>query len=298
MADGGDLILPVHIVTGTKPGPTLCLTAALHGDETGSIVTVMEIVNKTNVDELSGTIVVVSVCNPPGLEALTYHTPMDGKNLEVHVFPGDKQGSLSERIAYVLGSEIVTKGKVDVHIDVHAPPLSSAIDMNYLYIASRQYEELCLVQGYEVNYRGPEGGLPGSFVEHAIGEGIQSAHSNGYVRDIENVMKHLGMISGELVLPDRQFITQAPRIEYRPTHGGMLYPEFSLEQYPDQIVAEGTLLARVFSPYTFEELERFVAPCDAAVFFWPIGKRRFNPGEWAFVLGRMEDAEWVRGSPV
>jgi predicted deacylase len=31
---GGDLTLPLHVATGAKPGPTLAITAAVHGDET------------------------------------------------------------------------------------------------------------------------------------------------------------------------------------------------------------------------------------------------------------------------
>jgi uncharacterized protein len=300
MADGGDLSLPVHIVTGTTPGPTLCLTAALHGDEVDSISTVREIVTGVDVNELSGTIVAVPVCSPPGLEAWTYNTPMDGMHMDAHAFPGDRHGTLTQQIAYAIAHEIVTPDRVDVLIDVHSTPRSFSVEMKYLYVSpaegevGRRSEELALVQGYEILYRGAAGANAGSLVAYAASRGIPSAYSNGNVRDIENVMKHLGMIAGEPILPDRQFITQPPRTEFRPMSGGLIYPEFSLEQFPDQIVPEGTVLGRVISPYTFEEVERFVAPFEAAVSLWCVGRRRFNPGDFAYLIGRIDDVEWIR----
>jgi hypothetical protein len=102
------------------------------------------------------------------------------------------------------------------------------------------------------------------------------------------------MIEGDPILPDRQFITQPPRLELRPRHGGMIFPEFSLEKYPDQIVPEGTLLGRVMSPYTLEEVDRFVAPFEAAVLFWYEGNHRCNAGDYGYVLANMKDVEWIR----
>jgi predicted deacylase len=296
MADGGDLRLPVHIVTGTKPGPTLCLTAALHGDESDSIIAVMDVVKKTDPTQLAGTIIAAPVCNPPSFEACTYNTPMDGMHLDFHAFPGDDHGTISQQIAHALVSEIVSKEWVDVLIDVHATPRSFSVEMNYLYISpgSEANRELALVQGYAVNYLGPEGATAGSLTSYATELGIPNSYSNGRVRDIENVMKQYGMIEGEPVLPDKQFITQPPRTELRPKNGGIVFPEFSLEEYPDQIVPAGTVLGRLVSPYTFEQLEEFVAPWEAAVSLWCVDQRRFNPGAFAYILGKMDDVEWVR----
>jgi hypothetical protein len=100
------------------------------------------------------------------------------------------------------------------------------------------------------------------------------------------------MIPGEPELPARQLICGAPRTDLRPSHGGLLYPEFSPDDYPGQIVPAGTVMARVINPYTFEQLEELVAPHEGAVFWWRVGIRKCNPGEYAYSLGRMEDAEW------
>jgi hypothetical protein len=298
MANGADLVLPVHILTGTKPGPTLLLTGAMHGDQTDSIVIIKEIIETTDVKQLAGTIVAIPVTNPLAFEAGTFVTPIDGVNLEYQAFPGVRNGSTGQQIAYALSQEVLRKDRVDYHIDVHAAPVSMHIELGYDYASpGTQNEELTKAQGYEVIYRGAENALPGSLVQHSIDQGIPVSHSNGFLRDLHNVLKHLHMIPGQPVLPDRQFITQAPRYDLRPSHGGMLYPEFSLEKYPDQIVPEGMLMGRVVNPYTFEELERLVAPFEGAVFWWRVGNRKCNPGEYAYSLGRMDTAEWIRGGP-
>jgi predicted deacylase len=301
MLDGGDLAIPIHIVTGTKPGPTLCLTAALHGDETDSISVVMDILARVDVNDLSGTIVALPVANPPALEFSKYYNPCDGMNLDFQAFPGNPRGTLTQQIAAAL-AEIVTKENVDALVDVHSVPRSfPGLRMNYLYItpaegdAARASEELALVQGYEILYRGAPEVTPGSFVRHAIGQGVPASYSNGDVQGIENVMRHLGMIEGEVVLPDRQLITQPPRLDLRPRHGGIVFPEFSLEQYPDQIVPEGTLLGRVISPYTLEELDRMVAPFEAAVLFWYEGRRPCQAGDYGYVVAALDGVERVRG---
>jgi uncharacterized protein len=300
MLDGGQVAIPIHIVTGTRPGPTLCLTAAVHGDETDSIASVIAILERLDVDELAGAVVAIPVANPPALEFNNYYNPRDGMNLDFHAFPGSARGTLTGRIAEVLG-EIVTNDKVDALIDVHSVPRSfPGLRMNYLYITpatgeiGRQSEDLCLVQGYEVIYRGAPEITPGSFVGHAIAQGVPASYSNGSVQGLENVLRHLGMMAGEPVLPDRQFITQPPRLDLRPRNGGIVFPEFSLEAYPEQIVPEGTLLGRILSPYTLEEVDRMVAPFEAAVLFWYEGVHPCHAGDYGWVIAAMEGAEWVR----
>jgi uncharacterized protein len=293
-ANGSDLMLPVHIVTGVKPGPTLLLTGAMHGDQTDSIVHLKTIVETTDVNELAGTLVVIPVTNPPAFEAGTFVTPIDGVNLEFQAFPGVRNGSTGQQIAYAISSEVLLREKIDAHIDVHGPPVSMHIDIGYNYMSpGAPNEELTKAQGYEVMYRGAENGLPGSLVQHSIDQGIPVSHSNGRLQDLHNVMKHLGMVSGEPSLPRKQLITNAPRTDLRPKHGGMLYPKFSVEAYPDQIVPEGTVMARVVNPYTFEELEQLTAPHEGVVFWWRVGIRKCNPGEYAYSLGRLTDAEWI-----
>jgi hypothetical protein len=113
------------------------------------------------------------------------------------------------------------------------------------------------------------------------------------LKGITNVMKHLGMLDGEPDLPAR-FLTFAGR-GYRaiPSVGGYLLPEVPQDGLLSE-VPKGQILARVVSPYTFEELEVLRAPVRGLLFGvarpYPVW-----PGYWAYFLADLddEDTRWV-----
>ena len=88
--------------------------------------------------------------------------------------------------------------------------------------------------------------------EHYVQKGL---------RGIRNVMKKLGMLPGELELPERQVVVEE-LIVLRPHHGGLMLSEVEPSRLGEE-VAQGTTLGRIVSPYTFEELETVTAPFDA-----------------------------------
>lgn len=56
----------VHIINGTQPGPILCLTAALHGDELNGVEVVRQILTGIDAEKLCGTVVAIPVVNISG----------------------------------------------------------------------------------------------------------------------------------------------------------------------------------------------------------------------------------------
>jgi hypothetical protein len=67
--------------------------------------------------KLSGTLILVHIANLPAFQKRTiYYNPHDWKNLN-RVFPGDPEGSISQRVAYVLKKEVVDR--CDYLIDMH-----------------------------------------------------------------------------------------------------------------------------------------------------------------------------------
>ncbi len=66
---------------------------------------------------IAGTLLLVHIANPPSFYGRTIYTsPADGKNLN-RVFPGRPDGTLSERIAHAITSEVIAKANflVDLH---------------------------------------------------------------------------------------------------------------------------------------------------------------------------------------
>jgi predicted deacylase len=265
LANGHEVALPVHTLTGKPGGPRLGLVAGIHGDEPLAVETVRRIVRAAADSELTGTITAIPVANPYAHMALARNTPLDGENLN-RIFPGRADGSLTNQIAATLVELLI--GEVDVLIDFHSGGLTACVD--YAYLDPRA-EELSRLYGADLLYRGPgytgtltsvaqEAGIPAVVSEfggasarigHYLGKGVDGAL---------NVARHLGVLPGEVVRPTGQRIITDLRV-LSPRNGGIMLSEFPPERLGAEI-AGGTVLGRVVSPHTFEELEELTAPFE------------------------------------
>lgn len=110
-------MLPVSVINGTRPGPVLALIAGVHGQEYTPVLALQNLLRTIDPKTLSGTVIMVHVANMPSYLARTiYYSPVDNKNLN-RVFPGKVDGTVSERIAEVITSEVIERAThvVDIH---------------------------------------------------------------------------------------------------------------------------------------------------------------------------------------
>lgn len=107
--------VPVIIERSKKPGPTVLITAGIHGDEINGVEIVRQIIAKGINKPKKGTIICVPVINVFGFIHMDREFP-DGRDLN-RVFPGSKRGSLASRVAHKLITEIVPHA--DLIIDFH-----------------------------------------------------------------------------------------------------------------------------------------------------------------------------------
>jgi len=115
--DSGTTI-PISVIRGRQPGPTLALIAGTHGSEVAPIVALQRLRNEVDAGALRGTLLLVHVANMPSFLGRTiYYSPVDGKNLN-RVYPGKADGTVSERIAYAITNEIIQRA--DYLVDMHA----------------------------------------------------------------------------------------------------------------------------------------------------------------------------------
>src|SRR5213593_1132498 len=109
--------IPITIVRGTQPGPTLALIAGTHGSEVAPVVALERVRAALDPARLRGTVLIVHVANMPSfLKRTIYYSPVDGKNLN-RVYPGKADGSVSERIAYQITREVIERA--DYVLDIH-----------------------------------------------------------------------------------------------------------------------------------------------------------------------------------
>ncbi len=115
VAPGADI--PITVINGRNAGPVLVLVAGTHGYEYSPILALQRLLPKISPQTLSGVVILVHVANMPSfLRRTIYYGPEDGKNLN-RVFPGKPDGTLSERIAHVLTTQVIERA--DYLIDLH-----------------------------------------------------------------------------------------------------------------------------------------------------------------------------------
>jgi predicted deacylase len=107
--------IPVFVLHGKRPGPTLFVSAAIHGDELNGIEIVSRLIKARAIKNLRGTLIAIPMVNVYGVLNQSRYLP-DRRDLN-RCFPGSKKGSLAGRIARLFLDEIVSK--CDYGIDLH-----------------------------------------------------------------------------------------------------------------------------------------------------------------------------------
>lgn len=107
--------MPVHVVRGKHDGPTLFISAAIHGDELNGIEIVRRLLTLPTLKHLRGTLIAVPIVNVQGFLAQTRYLP-DRRDLN-RCFPGSERGSMGGRLAHLFAKEVLMKS--DCGIDLH-----------------------------------------------------------------------------------------------------------------------------------------------------------------------------------
>ncbi|WP_137287202.1 succinylglutamate desuccinylase/aspartoacylase family protein [Halorussus salinisoli] len=113
---GDPVRIPVTIVNGAEPGPTVFLSAAAHGDELNGIEVVREVAHEWNHDDLRGTLVCLPVLNVPGFLAQERYLPIYDRDLN-RSFPGREGSTSAKRMAYQIFRNFLAP--CDVGLDFH-----------------------------------------------------------------------------------------------------------------------------------------------------------------------------------
>ena len=97
--------IPLLIANGAREGKTLVVFAAVHGNELEGVQAIQDVFRQLDTEEMAGRLIAVPVANLPAFRVVTRNSPIDGLNL-ARVF-GNKDGSITEKIAYYLGKLIM-----------------------------------------------------------------------------------------------------------------------------------------------------------------------------------------------
>lgn len=119
-SDAGTRI-PVTVVRGAKPGPTLAIVSGAHGTEYTSIIAVERLIQTLDPRDISGTVILVPLVNQASfLQKVPHVNPVDNKSMNRY-YPGNPKGTQTDRVLYAITKEVVEK--CDHLIDLHGGDL-------------------------------------------------------------------------------------------------------------------------------------------------------------------------------
>lgn len=109
------VMMPVHVIHGRRPGPRLFVSAAIHGDEINGIEIIRRLLHTKVLKSLKGTLIAVPVVNVYGFINKSRYLP-DRRDLN-RSFPGYERGSLAGRIGHLFMEEVVSRCThgIDLH---------------------------------------------------------------------------------------------------------------------------------------------------------------------------------------
>lgn len=102
MKSGENIQFPFYLIKGKEAGPTICITAGIHGCEFTSIMAAIRLYKILDPIKVKGQIKIIPIVNLPAFKNNTMFTcPIDNKNLN-GTFPGSENGSYSEQLVFRL----------------------------------------------------------------------------------------------------------------------------------------------------------------------------------------------------
>ena len=290
---GQPLEIPVSINHGNNPGPTLCLIAAVHGDELNGIEAVRRILEETDPLELSGTLIGVPVANVQGLAHGTRYLP-DRRDLNRY-FPGRNRGSMASRLAYLLFNKIVMH--CDDLVDFHTGSFKR-INLPQLRadMSNDAIRNLALHFSIPILHKPAAAGtLRAAAADHNIaavtfelGEPsiIEPAHVESGVAVIQALLRSLHMLNNEnnTVIPAEKTQPTFYRSHWvRVNHGGILTSMVIL----GEIVERDALIGVSINPLTNERYE-IRSPVAGRIL--GMARNQFMlPGFAAFHIGHLSE---------
>ena len=112
----GVIPVPIAVLVGGA-GPTVLLTAGVHGDEYEGQIVLRRLLREIDPTTLSGRIILMPAVNLPAVRAARRISPLDGGNMN-RAFPGSADGGPTAQIAHWI--ETVLLPQCDAALDLHS----------------------------------------------------------------------------------------------------------------------------------------------------------------------------------
>jgi hypothetical protein len=288
---GASVDLPLLVIRGDEPGPTVCLMAGIHGDELNGIEIVRKYFEDTKPGDLAGTLLGVPVVNLHGFRRSSRYLP-DRRDLN-RFFPGHDQGSSASRIASAVFQGVVRH--CDALLDFHTgsfhrsniPQIRANLLVPSILALARAFGS-----GVVVHSEGSPGtlrraandiGVPAITYEAGEPMRFQAAEIQRGVDGVSNLLGELGMLERARPAMDGQRVYFSSRW-VRVNDGGIFITQRRLGERVDA----GDLLGTVTDPVSNERTQ-LTAPYSGTIIGMALSQVVI-PGFAAFHLGIDSDA--------
>ena len=244
---------PVLVAHGAEPGPVLCLTAAVHGDELNGIEMVRRVLYGLAPGKLAGTVVGVPIVNLFGFRRSSRYLP-DRRDLNRY-FPGNPDGSSASRIAHAFFNDVVRH--CDYLVDLHTgsfhrtnlPQLRADLNDPAVLELTRGCGATAVLQSRgsrgTLRRAATEAGIPAVTLEAGEPMRFQPEEVEHGVKGIRTLLNKLGMVTRISLWGEPQPVFYES-VWVRADTGGILFSRVEL----GETVAAGDVLGTVTDPIT------------------------------------------------
>ena len=197
-----DISMPIHIMRSRHEGPTVFISAAVHGDELNGIEIIRRLINQKTLRILKGTLIAVPMVNVYGVLNQSRYMP-DRRDLN-RSFPGSLKGSMAGRVAHTFLTEVVSK--CDYGIDLHTgaihrsnlPQIRANLDDNETQMLAKAFGVPVLINANlrdgSLREAARESGTKILLYEAGQALRFDELSIRAGVRGIMNVLRMIGMV--------------------------------------------------------------------------------------------------------
>ncbi len=250
----------VIVLQGTRPGPRLMVSAAIHGDEINGIFSIRQILQAIDPKKLGGTLLLVPVVNLFGVIQQTRYLP-DRRDLN-RCFPGSARGSLSSNLAHTFMNKVVRHitHMVDLHTAaIHRtnwPQIRANLDDPETFRLAKAFGAHLMIHSNErdgsLRQAGTQRGIPS--IMFAGGAALR--YDKDAVRmgadGVLRVMAALGMYETSVKTPAKKPLESRKSCWVRAEKSGFFVPEVEMGQKIRKHQSLGKVLLRLHADFAPE----------------------------------------------
>ncbi|SFR42928.1 succinylglutamate desuccinylase/aspartoacylase family protein [Litoreibacter janthinus] len=264
LSDHTPVTMSVHVIHGRRPGPTMFVSAGIHGDEVIGVEILRRLLRTKSLGSLRGTLLVVPIVNAFGFHNHSRYLP-DRRDLN-RCFPGSPAGSLASRLAHDFMTNVVER--CSFGIDLHSAAIHRT-NLPQIRVSGTAPEKMKLAQAFgapviltsslrEGSLRAAARELGIDVLLYEAGEGLRfdEMYVRAGVAGILRVMATREMLPRKAVAPAKASSILCKSSKWVRAPAGGLLRAFKSE---GDVVKDGELLAAVSDPFGENEVELFAS---------------------------------------